>query len=271
MLQEKHFVTQKGTICYWVNELQHERQTVVFLPGLTADHHLFDAQLEFFEQKYNVFVWDAPAHAASVPFELSFSLDDKARWLHEILAAGNISRPIIVGQSMGGYVAQCFMELFPKSLSGFISIDSAPLKRKYVTVVEIWLLRRMEPVYRWYPWKLLIRTGSKGCATTEYGQSLMRQMMNTYSHKQYAVLSGFGFRLLAEAFAADRAYEIDCPCLLICGENDKAGSTKRYNRAWASQEKLPILWVPNAGHNSNTDSPDVVNRAIDDFVKKVSK
>ena len=54
---------------------------------------------------------------------------------------------------MGGYVGQAYAQLYPDRLAGFISIDSAPLQRNYVTAVEIWLLKRMEPVYAQYPWK----------------------------------------------------------------------------------------------------------------------
>ena len=50
--------------------------TLVFLPGLTADHRLFEKQVEYFEGKYNVLVWDAPGHAASWPFTFDFSLLD---------------------------------------------------------------------------------------------------------------------------------------------------------------------------------------------------
>ena len=49
---------------------------------------------------------------------------------------------------MGGYVGQAYAQLFPEKLHGFVSIDSAPLQREYVTSAEIWLLKRMEPVYR---------------------------------------------------------------------------------------------------------------------------
>ena len=51
---------------------------------------------------------------------------------------------------MGGYVGQAYAQLYPDRLAGFISIDSAPLQRNYVTAVEIWLLKRMEPVYAHY-------------------------------------------------------------------------------------------------------------------------
>ncbi len=52
----------------------------------------------------------------------------------------------------------------------FISIDSAPLQRNYVTAVEIWLLKRMEPVYAHYPWKLLLKSGTEGVAASNYGR-----------------------------------------------------------------------------------------------------
>ena len=113
-----------------------DKITLVFLPGLTADHRLFDKQVEFFGGKYNIAVWDAPAHAASWPFQFNFDLFDKARWLHEILEREKIVKPVIVGQSMGGYVGQAFAQLYPEQLKGFVSIDSAPLQRKYVTASE---------------------------------------------------------------------------------------------------------------------------------------
>jgi len=84
-MTEKTFETASGTIRYWTNEICPKRKTLVFLPGLTADHHLFDKQIEAFEKEYNLFTWDAPGHAASRPFRLDFSLMDKATWLHEIL------------------------------------------------------------------------------------------------------------------------------------------------------------------------------------------
>lgn len=37
-----------------------------------------------------------------------------------------ITRPVLVGQSMGGYVAQAFMSLFPDVAKGFASVDSCP-------------------------------------------------------------------------------------------------------------------------------------------------
>ena len=246
-----------------------DKITLVFLPGLTADHRLFDKQVEFFGGKYNIAVWDAPAHAASWPFQFNFDLFDKARWLYEILEREKIVKPVIVGQSMGGYVGQAFAQLYPEQLKGFVSIDSAPLQRKYVTAAELWLLKRMEPVYAHYPWKLLLKSGTDGVAVSDYGRNLMREMMLVYdgNQKRYAQIAGHGFRILAEAMEKDLPYEIQCPALLICGTQDHAGSCIRYNKAWHKNTGIPLVWIPGAGHNANTDAPEEVNGVIGKFME----
>ena len=262
--------TPCGSIHYWVNAAaDNNAPQLVFLPGLTADHRLFNKQIKYFEGKYPVFVWDAPGHASSWPFTFDFNLMDKAKWLDEILTREGFDQPVIIGQSMGGYVGQAYAQLFPEKLRGFVSIDSAPLQREYVTAPEIWLLKRMEPVYRYYPWKALLKSGTKGVAMTDYGRKLMYRIMMTYDGDQerYAKLSGHGFKILAEAMEADLPYEIRCPALLICGKKDHAGSCIRYNKAWHKKTGIPIEWIEGAGHNSNTDAPDTVNRLIDTMMK----
>ena len=271
---ERIYKTPNGEIHYWVNQTaEQDRPQLIFLPGLTADHRLFDKQIAYFEGSYPVLVWDAPGHAASWPFDLNFQLTDKAKWLDEILLTEGFDQPVLIGQSMGGYVAQAYAELFPDKLKGFVSIDSAPLQREYVTAAEIWLLKKMEPVYRYYPWKSLLKTGTNGVATTEYGRKLMHDIMMVYDGDQerYAKLSGNGFRMLAEAMEADLPYQIKCPALLICGEKDHAGSCIRYNKAWHRKTGIPLEWIKGAGHNSNTDAPETVNRLIEHLVAEVKK
>ena len=83
------------------------------------------------------------------------------------------------------------------------------------------------------------------------------------------LLAAHGYRILADAMDANLPYRIDCPALLLCGVHDKAASTKRYNRAWSEGEGLSLVWVPAAGHNSNTDNPVFVNRRLSFFLQKL--
>ena len=227
LLKESTYQTPCGTIHYWSSILSLDTTTLVFLPGLTADHRLFDKQVAYFDGKYNIIVWDAPAHASSWPFRFDFDLFDKAKWLK--------------------------------------------LQRNYVTAVEIWLLKRMEPVYAHYPWKLLLKSGTEGVATSDYGRNLMKEMMLVYDGNQhrYAQIAGHGFRILAEAMEKDLPYEIKCPSLLICGTKDHAGSCIRYNREWHRKTKIPLKWIEGAGHNSNTDKPEMINSLLEEFFSNI--
>lgn len=258
--------TENGDIRYWLYQKGQSDRWLVLLPGLSADHNLFEKQVEHFKGKYNILVWDAPGHGHSRPFELVYSVADKAKWLREILLAEKIRKPVLIGQSMGGYVSQALMELYPDVPGGFISIDSAPLQKKYMRNWEIWMLKHTKLLYSMYPWELLKKKGAEGCAESHYGYQLMYDMMNRYSKDEYCSLVSHGYRILAEAIEKDLKYEITCPAVLICGEKDQAGYTKKYNMEWTKQSGLPIRYIPGAGHNSNTDQPDQVNKIIDDFL-----
>lgn len=271
---EKTHKTSSGFIYYWLNDFDKaEKIALIFLPGLTADHRLFDKQIEYFRDKFRVLVWDAPGHGLSYPFQLNFDLFDKVKWLNEILTKEEIVKPVLIGQSMGGYLGQAYAELFPDKLSGLVMIDSPSLQRKYYTAIELWLLKNIEPIYRLYPWKALLKAGTKGVSTTEYGRKLMRNMMMVYDGNQprYSRLVGHGYKMLAKAIEKNLAYEIKCPHLMICGKEDRAGSCVRYLKSYEKETKKPVQWIAHAGHNSNTDQPEIINGMIEAFVNEYVK
>lgn len=48
-MTEKTLNTGCGTIHYWISDDKHDnRLTLIFLPGLTADHQLFGEQVDYF-------------------------------------------------------------------------------------------------------------------------------------------------------------------------------------------------------------------------------
>lgn len=75
--EAKSFNTGSGIVRYWVEKSAGSQEVcLVFLPGLTADHTLFDAQMAHFSGKLGCLVWDAPAHGESRPYPLDFTMDD---------------------------------------------------------------------------------------------------------------------------------------------------------------------------------------------------
>lgn len=94
-MNEKIFATPYGEIHYWVKCADADSPWLIYLPGLTADHHLFDKQIDDLGGKYNCFTWDSPAHGLSRPFLLQFSLEDIANYLHDILEKESIRTQMI--------------------------------------------------------------------------------------------------------------------------------------------------------------------------------
>jgi len=161
-LDKRELTTERGPIRYWVGRAAASADALpwlVFLPGLTADHRLFEKQVDHFAGRVNVLAWFAPSHGESRPFALAWTIDDLARWLHDILEREGAVRPILVGQSMGGYTAQAFMDLFPGETAGFVSIDSCPLQRSCYASWELSALRHTKLMYLSFPWKALVALG----------------------------------------------------------------------------------------------------------------
>lgn len=99
----------------------------------------------------------------------------------------------------------------------------------------------------------------------------MQEMMLDYGKQAYCDLTAYGFKVVAEAVAKNRSYEISCPTLIICGTRDNAGFMKKYSRDWEKRTGRKVHWVEGAGHNSNCDAPDVVNALVDQFIDELSR
>lgn len=271
MLRERTYQTPQGVIHYWVNAFDTTRRTLVFLPGLTADHTLFEEQIAAFGAKYNVFVWDAPGHAQSRPFVLNFSLEQEAKWLGAILDQyiADSSAPVLVGQSKGGMLAQKYLSLYPSRVAGIVSVDSMPLEGKYLSRAELWMVKHVEPFFYLYTWRMLKRAMTNACAKTPPAREAMAKMFSPYTWVEYCRLAGFGFRILGEAEEEQTTPLPKCPILLLIGDEDKVGACQRVCKEWARNEELPLVIVPNARHNSNGDNPEFVNRHIEQFVQSI--
>lgn len=262
--------TQEGTIYYWTTPPVPDASWLVFLPGLSADHRFFENQLTYFAGKHNCLVWDAPSHGQSRPFHLNWTLDSLAQFLHAILEELNITKPVFVGHSLGGYVAQAYMTLYPYTVAGFVSIDSGPLERRYYKDWELWFLRHTYTFYNAMPWNMLVKWSSEKCSTTKSGQLQKRSNMESYKKNRYVDLASHGSQVLEAAIqkSATRGGK-SIPTLFLCGEKDEAGFFRRYSSEWSCAEGFPIHWIVGAGHDSPVDRPRDVNNFIESFLENL--
>ncbi|MEN9322513.1 MAG: hypothetical protein RL699_293 [Bacteroidota bacterium] len=77
-----------------------------------------------YEQKYRVITLDLLGHGNSGCLGYVHSMEDQADLVHELLTQLRIRKAIVVGHSMGGYVALALAEAYPEVLKGLVLLNS---------------------------------------------------------------------------------------------------------------------------------------------------
>lgn len=261
IMQQKQHKTSSGSIAYWVSKCQ-AKYTLVFLHGLTANHTLFERQISHFAGRCNLFCWDAPAHGKSRPFaDFSYSL--LAKNLRDILEKEQIKNVVLIGQSMGGFVAQTYMKQYPNEVKGFIGIDTSPFGLSYYSKADLWWLRQVKWMSMCFPHKLLVWSIAQSCTYTKAAYLNMLTALQPYPKGELCRLMGMGY---AEFIKENCDLEITCPAVLLIGQHDRTGKVKQYCTEWHEKTKIPLHVIPHAAHNSNYDNSETVNQEIDRFL-----
>lgn len=80
--------------------------------------------VDFFSEKYRVITIDLLGHGESEPLGYVHEMEDNANVVNEVLKNIKIEKAIIVGHSMGGYVALAFAELYPDKIQKLVLLNS---------------------------------------------------------------------------------------------------------------------------------------------------
>ena len=255
--------TNKGNVFYWMSDnWDPGSDTIFFLHGLIADHTMFDGQIEFFDKDHNVLTWDTPAHGRSRPFA-AFDFEDTSAYMKSILDKCGVDKVYLVGQSLGGFLAQSFIKRYPDRVKGFVAIDSTPYGHSYYSKFDIWMLKQVEWMAHLYPFGWMKEAMARQVSVTQKSYENMMQMLSPYNKSELCHLMGLGYA----GFLEDNCdLEIPCPVLLILGEKDRTGKVVQYNKAWTVKTGYPLKIIKGARHNVNVDRPEEVNSYIRDFL-----
>lgn len=259
---EKSISSLRGKTYYWTSG-NASALTLVFLPGLSANHHLFDKQIDEFGGKYNIIVWDAPAHGKSRPYN-DFTYSNAAEELIHILNCEGVECVVLIGQSAGGFVAQSFYKRYSDMVMGIVSIGTCPYNPSYYSRSDLFWLRQTKWMFHLYPDKVLRKSMAKMCANTQRARDNMFSMQKCYEKDELCRLMHIGFAGFIPEICE---INIQCPIWLLVGEDDKTGKVMAYNKKWHEKEGFPLYLIDGASHNANDDQPEQVNKLLYDFLQ----
>ena len=262
-LQHNTFENKGCRIHYWhrPGNTQHH---VIFLHGAGCDHRMFELQLPIFDESYHLLLWDARGHGLSqLAPNMKFSFEDMLEDFLKLCEMHGISSAILIGQSMGGNLAQEILYRRPEMVSKLVLIDCTRNTGR-LTAAEKLMLKLAKPIFYCYPWKTLIRQSADACGNTEAVKQYVRDCFTRMKKSDFIEV----MISLTACLHEDEKYRMPKPVLLLCGADDKSGNIRKIAVSWAGSEpNCTLKIIDNAGHNSNQDNPDAVNQGIREFLQ----
>jgi len=263
-MEHRKIESANGTTHYWISKNEDvSAKCIVFTHGVTANHSMFEKQVEYFSGAYTVITWDVPLHGQSRPYK-EFSFEETAKVLRAILQAEQIGKAVLVGMSLGGYPSQEFALRWPEMVLGFVALDTTPYGLEYYSKFDRWCVGLVEPMAKCFPEKKLRKSMAGAVSRTEYSYEMMLKMLDPLSKAEICRQMGIAY---AGFLKENRDAHFNFPVLILLGEYDKTGKVAEYSRQWAKKEGYPLHIIKNAAHFSNGDNPDEVNKEIDSFIR----
>ncbi len=243
---------------------------LILLHAFPLTSEMWRLQIEALSNEFYVVAPDLPGFGASSDFESAPSIEQMAREVAALLDELFVPQPVILGGlSMGGYASLAFARLFPEKLRALILCDTraeADTPEGKANRDKMIALAQSESgaavVEQMVP-KLLGETT----------KNLRPDVVKTVTRlglAQSDVAIANALRALRDR--ADSLYllpQIQVPTLVIVGEEDgitplAAAQTLAQNIRGA---KLAV--IPQAGHLSNIEQPEIFNNIVRDFVREL--
>ena len=102
-------------------------RTIVLLHGFLESLEVFDKLSDKLSKTFRVISIDLPGHGQTPSIGYMHSMELMAECSKSVLDFLDLKRYVVVGHSMGGYVALAFAELFPKNVSGLCLFHSTAM------------------------------------------------------------------------------------------------------------------------------------------------
>jgi pimeloyl-ACP methyl ester carboxylesterase len=98
--------------------------TLLFLHGFCETHEIWNDFIEPFTKEFNVITIDLPGFGQSDILPTPFSMDDVGEAVANWLQERHLGQVIVIGHSLGGYVALSLLENHPELIGGICLFHS---------------------------------------------------------------------------------------------------------------------------------------------------
>ena len=103
---------------------QGKGTAVVLLHGFLENQSMWKAFIPELVKKHRIITIDLLGHGETECLGYVHTMEDQADMVHHVLHELKIRKAVLIGHSMGGYVALAFAELYPDNVKGIVLQNS---------------------------------------------------------------------------------------------------------------------------------------------------
>ena len=232
---------------------------LVLLHGYPLDHHLWDGVVPLLQDQFDIILPDLRGFGGSSTVDSFYTMEDIASDLAGLLDFLDIPKAVIVGHSMGGYVALAFARLYPERVTGLGLVSSQVLADT--------------PAKREDRFKTAAEVADKGIATVveamtpkftsdAHLQEFARNSMEQQQPAAYiGALKAMGERVDSTPFLS----RMDYPVVIVHGDADNLIPIDRAREVKAALPNAYLVEISGAGHMPMMEAPEKTAEALRHF------
>lgn len=241
------------------------RPALLFLHGLGGDRDSFAPQLDHFAGRHECVSWTMPGYGDSDPLD-DLTFPRLAEAACGLLDEHDIDQAVVVGQSLGGMVAQQMAIAHPDRLAGLVLVaTTAAFGKPGSSFNDQFLAARLAPIEAGNtPADLaeeivdsIVATGMSAEARAHAVASMSRIAPGPYARSIECLVTWDG---------RDRLGQVTAPTLCIAGGEDTNSPVRAMERLAASVPGASLEVIAGAGHLVNLERPDDFNAVLTTFL-----
>lgn len=243
---------------------------VVFANSAVTDYTMFQPQIDAATDRYRVIAHNT--RSLTPNWAKPYTLEDLVEEWRELIDEKGIDRAVLVGSSMGGYMALRFALRYPNRTAGLVLVGTTAQGNTGEEISEF--LAKFEELdgedrmpSDWAEWCTSVLFSARAHREQpELIRAWLERAINFFPGEPF--IEEARCWLFRDDFT-DRLSEITVPTLVVHGVADMAIPI---DRALPMAELIPnadLLTVPDAGHLVNLEASDVVNKAFLAFLERV--
>jgi len=237
--------TEQPAVIRWEASGPADAPPIVFLHGAILTRTMWRPVVARLTDRYRCITVDLPGHGAAVAD--AFSIDAAADVVEDVIAREASGRAIVVGLSLGGFVAMAVAARSPSVVRGLVLAGATGEPRGIgrLAVLAYGLLLQLYPEW-------LIRAVDQGIMRRRWGRGLAADVL---AGGYFAMAGGRSVWALAGQRFRDRLRAYGGPILVINGDLDVVFRLTE-PRFVAGIPRLTVHHLGGAAHLSSVDRPE---------------